>query len=98
MNLNEVAEALKTRVTGKTPLGGTLKFDLSEAGAIFIDGSGADNLVSTNNAPADCTVSMSAEDFAELIAGRLAPTSAFMQGKMKVDGDMGVAMKLSQLV
>jgi putative sterol carrier protein len=41
---------------------------------------------------------MSADDFSELMAGRLQPTSAFMQGKMKVDGDMGIAMKLGQIV
>lgn len=98
MDLHKVVEALKSRVGDKTPLGGTLKFDLGSAGAIFIDGSGAGNAVNTDNGPADCTISMSADDFAELIAGRLQPTAAFMQGKMKVDGDMGVAMKLSQLV
>ncbi len=41
---------------------------------------------------------MSAADFDDLMHGRIQPTSAFMQGKMRVDGDMGLAMKLGQLV
>jgi putative sterol carrier protein len=99
MDLQEVADAMGKRVSGKTPLGGTLKFDLGSAGSLFIDGSGGDNTVSVNKSdPARCTITMSADDFRELIHGRLQPTSAFMQGKMRVDGDMGLAMKLGQLV
>ncbi len=93
MDLQEVADAMGKRVSGKTPLGGTLKFDLGSAGSLFIDGSGGDNTVSVNKSdPARCTITMSADDFRELIHGRLQPTSAFMQG------NMGLAMKLGQLV
>jgi putative sterol carrier protein len=48
--------------------------------------------------PANCTITMKAPDFDDLIHGRIQGTAAFMQGKMKVDGDMGLAMKLGQLV
>ncbi len=99
MDLHEVADGMTRRVSGKSPLGGTLKFDLGDAGSLFIDGTGSDNTVAVNKAdPARCTISMTADDFKELIQGRLQPTSAFMQGKMRVDGDMGLAMKLGQLV
>ncbi len=99
MNLQEVADAITKRVSGKPALGGTLKFDLGGDGCLFIDGSGKDNAVTVNkNDPANCTIAMSASDFDDLIHGRLQPTAAFMQGKMKVDGDMSLAMKLGQLV
>ncbi len=99
MDLQEVADGMTQRVTGKSPLGGTLKFDLGEAGSLFIDGTGNDNTVVVNkDDPAKCTISMTVDDFRELIHGRLQPTSAFMQGKMRVDGDMLLAMKLGQMV
>jgi len=99
MELAEVASAMTSRINGKTPLGGTLKFDLGSDGCLFVDGRGADNTVALNkNDPADCTISMSAQDFDDMIHGRLPPTAAFMEGKMRVDGDMGLAMRLGQLV
>ncbi len=99
MNLVEVANGMAGRFAGAAPLGGTVKFDLGSDGSLFIDGSGAENTVTANkNDPANCTISMSAGDFEDLIHGNLQPTAAFMQGKMRVDGDMGLAMKLGQLV
>jgi putative sterol carrier protein len=99
MDLNEVADALTKRVGGKSPLGGTLKFDLGEAGTLFIDGSSGDNTVAVDkDDPAKCTITMTADDFRELIHGRLQPAVAFMTGRMRVDGDMGLAMRLGQMV
>ena len=48
--------------------------------------------------PADCTIKMSKSDLEDMIAGDLNPTAAFMQGKIKVEGDMSVAMQLSSLL
>ncbi len=99
MDLAEVANGMAGRFSGKAPLGGTVKFDLGSDGCLFLDGSGAENTVTPNkNDPANCTIAMSAGDFGDMIRGDLQPTMAFMQGKMRVDGDMGLAMKLGQLV
>jgi len=99
MDLQEVASGLAERVGGKSPLGGSLKFDLGEAGTLFIDGNGSGNTVTANkDGPALCTITMTADDFRELIHGRLQPATAFMTGRMRVDGDMFLAMKLGQMV
>jgi putative sterol carrier protein len=71
--------------------GKKVKFDFAEAGKIFLDGAGG---VSTEDNPADTTLKVKLEDFAAMAQGQLDPTAAFMQGKLKVEGDMGVAMQL----
>ncbi|HVS13993.1 MAG TPA: SCP2 sterol-binding domain-containing protein [Thermoanaerobaculia bacterium] len=43
------------------------------------------------------TVMMAANDFVDLIEGRLDGMSAFMSGKLRIAGDMGLAMKLQSL-
>lgn len=45
----------------------------------------------------DMTVSMAASDFVDMIEGRLDGMAAFMSGKLRIGGDMGLAMKLQNL-
>lgn len=44
------------------------------------------------------TILMTADDFKQMIAGQLNPTAAFMSGKLKIKGDMGLAMRLQTLL
>ncbi len=82
-------DALKSRL-GDGFDGGTAKFVIDGEGAILIDGEG----VRAGNEEADVTMTASADTFEQILSGDLDPTSAFMSGKLSVDGDMGLAMKL----
>lgn len=93
MNVQEIADRIKAKAEG-SDFSRSVKFDMGGDGVIVIDGSS----VSTADAPADCTISLSRDDLESLIAGDLNPTMAFMQGKLKIDGDMSVAMQLSQVL
>lgn len=93
MSLDTIAAKIGERVAG-SGFDRSVKFNLKDEGVILIDGSN----VSTTDGEADCTITMSMDDFKDLIAGDLNPTAAFMQGKMKIDGDMSVAMQLSQVL
>ncbi|MCB0036529.1 MAG: SCP2 sterol-binding domain-containing protein [Anaerolineales bacterium] len=45
----------------------------------------------------DATITMTADDFKALTSGDLNPMTAFMSGKIKVKGDMGIVMKLQSV-
>lgn len=93
MAIQDIAAKLKDRVAS-AGFERSVKFDTGSDGVIVIDGSS----ISTSDAPADCTIKLSLEDLESLIAGDLNPTTAFMTGKLKIEGDMSVAMALSQLL
>lgn len=44
------------------------------------------------------TITMKSEDFVDLATGKLDGTMAFMSGKIKIKGDMGLAMKLQSVL
>ncbi|KAF6345595.1 sterol carrier protein 2 [Rhinolophus ferrumequinum] len=46
---------------------------------------------------ADCTITMADSDLLALMTGKMNPQSAFFQGKLKITGNMGLAMKLQNL-
>lgn len=50
------------------------------------------------NGQANCTMTMSSDVFNNMVSGSLKPTMAFMSGKLKIKGDMGLAMKLEKLM
>jgi putative sterol carrier protein len=98
MSLESATETIKSRVGDDAGLNATLKFDMGDSGVIFIDGKSTPNTVSNENQDADCTIGVAMEDLEAMLGGDLAPTTAFMSGKLRVEGDMGVAMKLQSLM
>ena len=98
MSLESVTETIKGRVGDDAGLSATLKFDCGDDGVVYIDGKSTPNSVSNENKDADCTVGVALSDLESMVAGELAPMNAFMAGKLKVEGDMGVAMKLQSLM
>jgi putative sterol carrier protein len=90
MNYEDVVQRFQS--AGVTVPGKKVKFDFGEDGKIFLDG--VANTVSKDDGPADTTLKLKLEDFLAMAEGRLDPTAAFMQGKLRIDGDMGVAMQL----
>ena len=97
MSHQKVFEQFKEKAENASPLGGTIKFMVDE-NAVFIDGNGEQNTVSMDDLEADCTITVSSEVLKKLRDGELNPMMAVMGGQVKIDGDMGLAMKVQSLM
>ena len=87
--VEKAVKTLQERLNGRS-LPGSVKFVVQDEGAIHIEG----DTVAASDAPADTTMTASADTFEGILDGDISPTSAFMTGKLKIEGDMGLAMKL----
>ena len=97
--IQEIITQLGAAIGANSGLGGTLKFDFGADGSVLIDGKSEPNSVTDGEGKsADCTLSMAMETFEKMVKGELDGTSAFMQGKLRVAGDMGLAMKLGPIL
>lgn len=91
--LNTAAEKLREKLDG-SGFRGSVRFDMSDDGVLRVE----NEEVTTEDGEADCTITASMETFQEMFEGDLDPTSAFMTGKIRIDGDMSLAMRLGQVL
>ena len=71
------------------PNGGQWSVDCTQPGGAIAAGTAAG---------AKCTVAATDAYFLAIVNGKLNPQMAFMSGKLKIQGDMGLAMKLQQIL
>lgn len=71
------------------PNGGIWTLDLTVPGGSVSAGSGG---------KANCTIKMDDENFVKMVSGQLNAQMAFMTGKLKVAGNMGLALKLTSII
>ncbi|KAI2659983.1 hydroxysteroid dehydrogenase 2 [Labeo rohita] len=81
---------------------GVYKFDLSgeHAGVWYIDLKNDAGSAGSGEPPvkADVVMTLDSADFIKMFGGKLKPTMAFMSGKLKIKGDMGLAIKLEKMM
>jgi len=87
----KVVEAMNEKISGG--FDGVAKFVIEDEGEIMLDSDGA----RAGNEEAEVTLTASLDTFRGMIEKELNPTTAFMTGKLQVDGDMGKAMQLAQV-
>lgn len=88
--IEQAVSALNEKL-GAGAFDGTAKFVIEGEGTIMLDADGA----RAGDEDADVTMTADADVFQDILAGNINPTSAFMSGKLKIDGDMGAAMRLA---
>ena len=90
--IEQAVTALSEKLGGSS-FDGSAKFSIEGEGGVIIDAQG----VRSGDDQTDVTLIADADTFREILSGGLDPTSAFMGGRLRVEGDMGTAMRLSGL-
>lgn len=94
MENDAIASRMKEALEKAGGLDKSVKFDFGGEGSVFAHGTDAEV---DSDKEADCTISVDKGDFIALAEGNLDPMMAFMSGKLKVAGDMSVAMGLQSI-
>ncbi|MDE0695376.1 MAG: SCP2 sterol-binding domain-containing protein [Boseongicola sp.] len=90
--MSDVIDEAVTMLNSKLDGGfdGTAKFVIEDEGSILLDDEGA----RAGDDEAEVTMTADAGTFRDILEGELDPTAAFASGRLKIDGDIGVAMRL----
>jgi putative sterol carrier protein len=97
MSVADIEATLTPRLAEFSALDATVKLDLG-ADKLFIDGTKKPATLTHDDADADCTLIVSADNMSKILQGHLDPTMAFMTGMLKVTGSTGIAMKLANVL
>jgi putative sterol carrier protein len=102
-NVNQIFQEMKQRLTPEKAqkINASFLFDIGGEGGgkWHVDLTKKDNWVTQSDGDAQCTITIAkSEDWVSLASGKMNPTMAFMQGKIKVKGDMALALKLQSLL
>ena len=99
MSLETITESIRQKMSMATGLSAKARFDFGDDGYIFVDTTQQPAVVSHDcDEEADVTLSCSMDTFQGLLDGSQDPNIAFMMGKLKVKGNMGLAMKLNAIL
>jgi putative sterol carrier protein len=97
MSLESATSAIRAKAALAPKLGYRVTVDLGSEGIIYWDGTVVPAVIGNEVGESETTLTLSLDDLQKLIDGSLNPTLAYMTGKLKVAGSLGVALKIAQL-
>lgn len=98
MTLETIEQEVRSNLMRFAGLGYKVKFVFDDGLTFLLDGTVTPPTLTTEDGEADCTLRLSVENMEKLMAGTLNPTLAYSLGKLKVDGSVGVALKLASMM
>ena len=95
--VDQFAAGVRHKLGENSGLDATIKFVFDCGSIVHVDGKSSPNTVTHNDHPADVTLWLSIETINRLYRQELNPMMAVMSGKIKIEGNPMVAMKLGQI-
>lgn len=97
MSIETITSRLQKKLSIAPPVKAKVKLDFGDEGVIFIDATQSPPVLSHDDEDADTTLVCSSALFEKIMDGKQDPTMAYMMGKLKIKGSMGLAMKLNSI-
>jgi len=98
MDLKRITDKIKEKLSDASEIDAIIKFNFGDNGYVLVDATQTPPIISNDDGEADLTLSCSLEVFENIAAGKQDPNIAFMMGKLKISGPMGLALKLASML
>lgn len=96
--LGRLQEQLAAKASVAKAIGASYKFTLTgEGGGSWVASLRDPVGITAGDGPADCTITLAAKDFVALFEKRVNGQQLFFMGKLQIDGDLALAMRLQQV-
>jgi putative sterol carrier protein len=98
MSLEDMTAAVRRKVNENPKFGHTVLIDLGTDGVIFVDGTQVPAVITNEREEAETTLTLPTSLFTKMLNGDGGATMAYMTGKLKISGSVGVALKLNSML
>jgi putative sterol carrier protein len=95
--LAQITDRVTAAVGADSGLGAVVKFVFPETGTLLIDGRNIPNRVSNEDSASDITITLKLDNFERILDQKLNPKIALMTGRMRLRGDIRIAMRLDKV-
>lgn len=96
--MEQAKAAIAKNASAASQVGAIYKFVLEgEGGGTWIVALKDSPCITDGDGDAECVIKMAASDYVEMVEGKSEAQQLFFAGKLQIDGDMGLAMKLQAL-
>lgn len=96
--MEQAKQAVAQNFATLSQVGATYRFLLEgEGGGTWIVALNDDADVTEGDGAADCTIKMAASDYVDMMEGRAFPQELFFEGRLEIDGDIALALRLEAL-
>ncbi|MFN3700863.1 MAG: SCP2 sterol-binding domain-containing protein [Alphaproteobacteria bacterium] len=98
MSLDTIIARIEKKLKMAAHIKARIKLDFGDDGLLLIDGTQSPPVITQENGEADTTFICPITVFQGILDGTQDPTMAYMMGRLKIKGSMGIAMKLNSIL